>query len=50
LFVTSVRWGPSDLTRIVRRCLAKDPDDRYQSIKEVAIDLRELRRELEGGL
>src|SRR5215510_7198944 len=41
--------APADLTRIVRRCLAKDPDDRYQSIKEAAIELRELRRELEGA-
>jgi eukaryotic-like serine/threonine-protein kinase len=41
--------APADLTRIVRRCLAKDPDERYQSIKEVAIELRELRRELEGA-
>jgi serine/threonine protein kinase/tetratricopeptide (TPR) repeat protein len=38
--------APSDLQRIVRRCLAKDPDERYQSIKEVAIELKELRREL----
>ena len=28
--------APDDLQRIVRRCLAKDPDKRYQSIKEVA--------------
>src|SRR5215510_9277498 len=41
--------APGDLTRIVRRCLAKDPDERYQSIKEAAIELRELRRELEGA-
>jgi serine/threonine-protein kinase len=41
--------APADLTRIVRRCLAKDPDDRYQSIREAAIELRELRRELEGA-
>jgi serine/threonine-protein kinase len=40
--------APQELQRIVRRCLAKDPDDRYQSIKEVAIELKELRRELEG--
>jgi TolB-like protein/Flp pilus assembly protein TadD len=40
--------SPAELQRIVRRCLAKDPDDRYQSIKEVAIELKELRRELEG--
>jgi TolB-like protein/Flp pilus assembly protein TadD len=41
--------APTELQRIVRRCLAKDPDDRYQSVKEVAIELKELRRELEGA-
>jgi TolB-like protein/Tfp pilus assembly protein PilF len=41
--------APADLQRIVRRCLAKDPDERYQSIKEVAIELKELRRELHGA-
>ena len=41
--------APADLQRIVRRCLAKDPDERYQSIKEVAIELKELRRELQGA-
>jgi len=41
--------APADLQRIVRRCLAKDRDERYQSIKEVAIELKELRRELETG-
>src|SRR5262249_39774544 len=33
--------------RIVRRCLAKEPDKRYQSIKEVAIELDELRQEFQ---
>src|SRR5439155_12194007 len=37
---------PNHLQRIVRRCLAKDPEDRYQTIKDVAIELRELRRDL----
>src|SRR5690349_3025931 len=40
---------PPELQRIVRKCLAKDPDDRYQSIKETAIDLRQLLRQLESG-
>src|SRR5436853_3081681 len=41
--------APNDLQRIVRRCLAKDPEDRYQTIKDVAIELRELRRDLAGA-
>ncbi len=41
--------APAELQRIVRRCLEKDPDDRYQAIKEVAIELKHLRRELETG-
>ena len=41
--------APADLQRIVRRCLAKEPDKRYQSIKEVAIELDELRQELNDG-
>ncbi len=42
--------APADMQRIIRRCLAKDPEDRYQSIKDVAIELRELRRELTSEL
>jgi len=38
--------APGELQRIVRRCLAKEPDKRYQSIKEVAIELDELGQEL----
>src|SRR6266446_1512911 len=41
--------APSHLQRIVRRCLAKDPEDRYQTIKDVAIELRDLRHELAGS-
>jgi TolB-like protein/Tfp pilus assembly protein PilF/predicted Ser/Thr protein kinase len=41
--------APNHLQRIVRRCLAKDPEDRYQTIRDVAIELRELRRELQGS-
>ena len=38
--------APADLQRIVRRCLAKDPEKRYQSIKEVSIELDEIRQQL----
>jgi serine/threonine-protein kinase len=41
--------APKDLERIVQRCLAKDPEDRYQTIKDVAIELKQIRRELESG-
>src|SRR5260370_1214565 len=41
--------APNHLQRIIRRCLAKDPEDRYQTIKDVAIELRELRRDLAGA-
>jgi serine/threonine-protein kinase len=39
--------APADLQRIIRRCLAKDKEERCQTIKDVAIELKELRRELE---
>lgn len=35
---------PADLDRITDRCLAKDPDERYQSMKEVVVELRLLLR------
>jgi len=37
-----------ELQRVIRRCLAKDPDERYQSIQDVALELKELRRDMEG--
>jgi serine/threonine-protein kinase len=38
--------APADLQRIVRRCLAKDPEKRYQTIRDVANDLEDLRRQI----
>ena len=38
--------APSELQRIVRRCLAKDPEERYQNIKDLAIELKEVRHEM----
>src|SRR6185503_7886323 len=38
---------PHELERIVRKALEKDPAYRYQSAREVYIDLRNLRRDLE---
>ena len=40
--------APTELQRIVRKCLAKDPGERYQSIKDVAIDLRDLIKEYDS--
>jgi serine/threonine protein kinase/Tol biopolymer transport system component len=37
-----------ELQRVIRRCLQKDPDERYQSIHDVALELKELRRDMEG--
>jgi eukaryotic-like serine/threonine-protein kinase len=42
--------APAELQRIVRRCLEKDADDRYQTIKEVAIELKHLRRETTNAI
>ncbi|HEX6719866.1 MAG TPA: protein kinase [Pyrinomonadaceae bacterium] len=42
-----VEGTPAELERIVRKALRKDRNERYQIVKEMAIDLRTLRRELE---
>ncbi len=38
---------PIELQRIVRKALRKDREERYQLAKELALDLKNLRRELE---
>ncbi|MEO8435757.1 MAG: protein kinase [Pyrinomonadaceae bacterium] len=36
--------APPDLERVIRRCLAKDREERYQTIKDVALELKEVRQ------
>ena len=43
-FLTEV---PGELERIIRKALRKDKEERYQTIKDLLIDLRNLRKELE---
>ena len=38
---------PTELQRIVRKALRKDREERYQLAKELALDLKNLRRELD---
>lgn len=40
---------PADLQRILSRALAKTPRDRYQTVGELAIELRALKRDIELG-
>ena len=37
--------APAELRRLIRRCLAKNPDERLQSAKDLAIELREIASE-----
>src|SRR5713226_301370 len=41
--------APSDLQRVIRRCLAKDREERYQTIKDVALELKEVRQGMAGA-
>lgn len=41
------RKAPEELQRIVSKALAKSPDDRYQTAKDMLIDLRNLKRHLD---
>ena len=38
--------APAELDRILRKCLRKCPNERYQSARELLVDLRDLRRNL----
>ncbi|MFY9608740.1 MAG: serine/threonine-protein kinase, partial [Blastocatellia bacterium] len=40
---------PPEFERITRKCLEKEPDRRYQSMRELLTDLRNLQRDNESG-
>ncbi len=40
---------PAELQRVIRKALEKDPADRYQSAKELMIDLRRLAKDLQSS-
>jgi eukaryotic-like serine/threonine-protein kinase len=40
---------PPDLDRVVRKCLEKDRERRYQSVRDLLIDLRNLQRDSDSG-
>jgi len=41
---------PPELERIVTKCLQKDPEERYQSSRDLVVDLRNVRRQYDSGL
>jgi Tol biopolymer transport system component len=40
---------PRELARVVQRCLAREPGDRYQSARDLQHDLRAMQQDLESG-
>ena len=40
---------PAEFQRIVRKAMAKDPDERYQTAKDLAVDLKSLRKQSDHG-
>ncbi len=47
--LTAVRTGvPKEIERIANKCLAKRPEERYQHVSDLIVDLREARKEVTG--
>lgn len=40
---------PPELEHIIRKCIEKDPERRYQSAQDLLIDLKNLKRDTESG-
>ena len=40
---------PGELERIIRKCLEKERERRYQTAKDLLVDLRNLKRDVESG-
>jgi TolB-like protein len=38
---------PTEITKIINKCLRKNRDERYQTIKDVLIDLKDVKQDLE---
>src|SRR5438477_104753 len=41
--------APPDVQRVIRRCLAKDREERYQTIHDVALEVKEVRQGMGGA-
>jgi len=49
--ITGLRTGvPMELERIVNKALAKNPDERYQHVGDLLVDLKSLGKVLESGI
>ncbi len=48
--LTAQDTAASELQRIIHRCLAKDPEDRYQTVKDLLSELRRFKRESDSDI